>query len=413
MDSHINSSHADLHLITDQLLSRARSDTALATALRRQARRVLAILGEEETNRPTGKPPRTRQKTPPAPDKLNRLMDWSRGAHRETGGQVLVEGAPLAPGPKEQYLELATVCRLGARAADWRARLLAGDDASPDEREQLVREASNAGTFLWPLLQDGNLSDNPADFRRLADVYLACAEALEAWLGFPLQRAGELMILIAESQSMIRVAAAQAGQDRLDDTAGAVYQWLRALAADIRVYIPRYMRPGQAADPGQAGDLRERVAELLTPVRADLPPPARMEDPGVTDDEDDEEDEPPTPEVTRARELLQHRTVALFCGDRRPEQQRKLREALELNDLLWEDVSGKYSGGDHAWIFNRPDLELVLIAVRWLSHSQSGNLAKLAARRGVPVVWLKGGYGVNRVAHDVLKQVSEQLAELA
>ncbi|MDY6799437.1 MAG: hypothetical protein SVX28_12055, partial [Pseudomonadota bacterium] len=267
------------------------------------------------------------------------------------------------------------------------------------------------GTFLWPLLQDGNLSDNAADFRRLADAYLACAEALEAWQGFPLQRAGELMILIAEAQSMIRVAAAQASQDRLDDTANAVYRWLRTLAADIRVYIPRYMRPGQAADPDQAGNLRERVAALLAPVCADLPPPARMEDPDINDDEDD--DDTPSPEVARARELLQHRTVALFCGHRRPEKQRKLVEALELNDLLWEDVSGKYSGGDHEGIFNRPDLELVLIAVRWLSHSQSGNLAKLAARRGVPVVWLKGGYGVNRVAHDVLEQASEQLAELA
>jgi len=96
MDPHIISSHADLHLITDHLLSRARSDTDLAAALRRQARRVLDILGEEETHGPTSKPPRTRQKTPPAPDKLNRLMDWSRGVHREPGEQVLVEGEPLA-----------------------------------------------------------------------------------------------------------------------------------------------------------------------------------------------------------------------------------------------------------------------------------------------------------------------------
>jgi len=127
-------------------------------------------------------------------------VDWSRGAHRESGGQVLVEGEPLAPGKAERHLELAAVCRLCTRAANWRARLLAGDDSSSDEREELVREASNAGTFLWTLLQDGNLSDNPADFQRLADVYLACAVALEAWQGFPLQRAGELMLLIAEAQ---------------------------------------------------------------------------------------------------------------------------------------------------------------------------------------------------------------------
>ena len=125
----------------------------------------------------------------------------------------------------------------------------------------MVREASNAGTFLWPLLQDGNLSDNPADFQRLADVYLACAVALEAWQGFPLQRAGELMLLIAEAQSMIRVAAAQAGHDRLDDTAGAVYQWLRALAAERGIPVVRL--PGGYGVNRVAHEILAQVSEKL------------------------------------------------------------------------------------------------------------------------------------------------------
>ena len=417
MNAHIADTHADLVLIVDRLLAHARNDTALAAALRRQARRVLELLGEE-TSATGQKIPTTVRSSPPASaDNLDRLVSWSLGDRRETGGGVLVQGEPLdhTEFPGDRHRELADHCRLGARAAVWRARALIGDDAPFSERERLIQEAGDAGVFLWTVTRQpgGGLSRNAGDYQRLADAYTACAEALDAWDRIPMEQAREILTLIAEAQSMIRVAAASAGHHRPENTAVAVYQWLRTLAADIRVYIPRYMRPNQVADPDLAGDLRERVAGLLAPVRADLPPPTRVEDPGVTGDEDDGEDEPPTPEVARVRELLRYRTVAMFCGKRQPRRQQQLIDAFELNDLLWEDVTGKYNNGDHAWIFNRPDLELVIVAKGWLSHGHTYTLPKLAAERGVPVVRLPGGYGVNRVAHEILEQVSERLTESA
>ena len=406
-------SPSHLDLVIDQLLIQARDDNRLAAILRHQARRILDTLDNPQAA--AAPPPATDSPAPASSEHLDRLLAWSRSRHgRSASGMISIGGEPAEdadPAP-ERYQELADISRLKARAAAWRSRALASGDAPTGEREALIHEASDTGVFLWTVTrsQDGQLSRNAADYQRLADTYWACAEALDAWSRLSLDRARDILPLIAESQSMIRVAASRAGHRRREDTAEAVHGWLCEVAAEIQVYIPRFMKVGEAADPELANDLRQRVARLLEPA---APVAGGGTDTAPTDDDDDDDDEPPLSEsVARVRELLRHRTVALFCGERRPEKRDKLMEAFELNDLLWDDVGDGYTEGDHEWIFNRPDLDLVLLAVRWLSHGHTDNLPNRAAERGVPVVWLKGGIGVNRVAHDILAQVSEQLTEL-
>ena len=397
---------SDLDFVITQLLAQARDNTRLAAILRRQALRILDNLdGPEPASHGVRRSGATSPQSRASAENLNRLLAWSKDRHgKSASGIVSISGEPPDPdqASPERYQELAAVCRLKARAADWRACALSGDEAPVTVREDLIHEASDTGVFLWTVTrsQDGQLSRNALDYQRLADTYWACTEALEAWGRLPLSEAREILSLIAEAQSMIRVAASRTGHRRREDTAEAVHGWLCEVAAEIQVYIPRFMKAGEAADPHQAAELRERVSHLLDSA------------PAAGDDEtSDDDDSPPTGTVARVRELLRHRTVALFCGDRRADKRQQLTEAFELNDLLWND--GCNGDSDPERIFERPDLDLVLLALRWLDQDQADTLARRAAERGVPVVWLKGGYGVKRVAQDILEQAGEQLANLA
>ena len=393
---------SDLDFVITQLLAQARDNTRLAAILRRQALRILDSLDGPE---PASQGVRRRDASSPqsraSAENLNRLLAWSKDRHgKSASGMVSISGEPPDPdqASPERYQELANVCRLKARAADWRACALSGDEAPVTVREDLIHEASDTGVFLWTVTrsQDGQLSRNALDYQCLAETYWACTEALEAWGRLPLSEAREILSLIAEAQSMIRVAASRTGHRRREDTAEAVHGWLCEVAAEIQVYIPRFMKAGEAADPQQAAELRERVSCLLDSA------------PAVGDSE---ESSSPAEDVARTRELLRDRTVALFCGDRRAGKREKLVEAFELNDLLWDGAGD--SDSDSEGIFERPDLDLVLLALRWLDQDRADTLARRAAERGVPVVWLKGGYEVNRVAQDVLEQAGEQLANLA
>ena len=432
----------DLDVILQHLLTHARDNPRLALALQRQTRRVMDTLDEILSPAPADSPVRNdnppadtgavesipppdapapvppADRAPPAsPEKLASLLDWKGGEPRAaTGPAVLVQGKPLArkSALTESHQDLAEHCHLKARAAAWRVRSLLGEEDAR-ERQDLVKQAREADIFLWPLdpTERGPQSRQEIDYQRFSDACDACTVALDAWTRLSNTRPRDLLPLIAEAQSMMRVAAAGAGYARREDTADAVHEWLCETRQRMDIRIERFMKQGDPADPDSAADLQERVLRLLKPT----PAPAgnamgtgRGEDAGV--DEDDEE-EVPTPEVARVRELLAGKTVAMFCGDRRPLQQQKLVEAFGLRELIWEDLSETYRDGDHARIFNRKDLALVLVAVTLARTVQIYTLPKLAESRGIPAVRLKAGYGVNRVAHEILAQVSEKLAESA
>ena len=56
----------------------------------------------------------------------------------------------------------------------------------------------------------------------------------------------------------------------------------------------------------------------------------------------------------------------------------------------------------------RPDVALVLLAIRWSSHA-FGDVKQFCDRHGKPLVRLPGGYSPNQVAAQILAQCSEQL----
>jgi hypothetical protein len=59
----------------------------------------------------------------------------------------------------------------------------------------------------------------------------------------------------------------------------------------------------------------------------------------------------------------------------------------------------------------RPGVAVVLLAIRWASHSY-GDVKDYCDKYGKPMVYLTGGYNPNQVAHQILAQVGDRLRGL-
>lgn len=404
-----NQNRQDLEQILDYLVLAARTDHALHQALERQARRLLINLGSHEV--PMSNTISVPQSPPPStPDRLEALMERFRNSPSELPEDFLAPASGEIQNVDEEVSRLITACQLKAWATGWRIRSLVDGNATVSERNDLINRGADHNIYLWMVTRnkEGELSRDPLNFERLEATYRVCARTLEAWQRLPLSRAGEVLPLIAEAQGMIRVAAAQVGLQRPEDTAQAVYEWLRGQAAELRIYIHRHMRPNDPANPDLVQVLDERVSRLMETGTFN----------GYTEDSDDhgadesmhaEYASMTSPEVAEVAELLQGRTVAVFGGECRAERVEALEEAFGLHQLVWVECGSRYSPADHEHIFDRPDLALVLVAIRRTESGQGMDLPEMAAERGIPLVRLAGGYGVSRVAHAILDQVGDDI----
>ena len=118
--------------------------------------------------------------------------------------------------------------------------------------------------------------------------------------------------------------------------------------------------------------------------------------------------EAPTLEVQRAAELLQGKSIVLIGGDRRPQAESALKDALALKQLIWLEAREHDSYHSFEPYIARADVALVLLAIRWSSHS-FGEVKTFCERYGKPLLRLPGGYNPNRVAHQIVNQCSERL----
>jgi AcrR family transcriptional regulator len=120
---------------------------------------------------------------------------------------------------------------------------------------------------------------------------------------------------------------------------------------------------------------------------------------------------PPEPraEVQEVARLLGGKSVVLIGGSRRPSSQETLKAAFGLNELLWIETREHQSLEGFEPYVARPDVAVVLLAIRWSSHS-FGEVKQYCDRYGKPLVRLPGGYNVNQVARQLLSQCSDRLA---
>ncbi len=505
-------------------------ETLVAQARERpELRRALSTLGALLTQ--AGAEPRsppvepgvtqTSAAAPPSPALLTESITLNLGglqtAVRVAGTAADIEAArraaaqiapPLAIPIGEELPPLpdlpliARRARLKSECCRWamikRSRLSGGDayetSARPTDAEFIARAKELPQCFLWMLDQYRSL---PADIalEELADTYenlAAAAELINEMVDATDEGDGSrggAYALLAEAQSALRNGLL-AIDVKLDQDQRDAFEWLKRRTFAEHVYLPRYMRTDDPADPAKAKQLGQKLDELRTAyedarkrrrdrhrlikkVRYDsknIPkgPPrdvlshwqtmaATLEelinagvppsDTGIRDvllpiiDEMPEElacgpgltrilteldryvatqesvhdqpaeSRPRTQEITEAAELLRSRTVVLIGGERRSKAAELLVRSFELNGLEWLTAPPHASLTDFEPSIARGETAVVLLAIRWSSHS-FGGVRAMCERYGKIFVRLPTGYNPTQVARQVLAQASEQLRRL-
>ena len=119
-----------------------------------------------------------------------------------------------------------------------------------------------------------------------------------------------------------------------------------------------------------------------------------------------------TPEVKAVAQLLEGKSITMIGGDRRLFTQEALKTAFRLKELIWIETREHESiEGFEAYIA-RSDVILVLLAIRWSSHSY-GETKVFCDKYGKPLVRLPGGYNPNQVAFQIMNQCGERLGKSA
>jgi hypothetical protein len=116
----------------------------------------------------------------------------------------------------------------------------------------------------------------------------------------------------------------------------------------------------------------------------------------------------PSAEVQEVSRLLRGRTIILLGGDRRPHAHDSLKEAFGLKELIWIETREHESLAAFIPYVARPEVAVVLLAIRWASHSY-GEIKKCCEEYGKPMVRLPGGYNANQVAMQIVLQCSGHL----
>ncbi len=115
-----------------------------------------------------------------------------------------------------------------------------------------------------------------------------------------------------------------------------------------------------------------------------------------------------SPDVQRVANLLQGRVLVLVGGQNRPFASAKLKRAFRLEAVEWLVSEEHESLETFEPAVARRETAVVLLAIRWSSHSY-GELARVCTRYGKPFVRLPGGYNPEQVAAQILKQVGQTL----
>jgi hypothetical protein len=418
------------------------------------------------------------------------LHELTLGRSHPSHDHPKVRTGPDAPADESQAEpeSLAARCRGKAEAARWaaeRQRRIHERDEAPDRdapTDPAMKKWAEAlsDVFYWASADDPADTPDVSPLDQVGGCFEALAEALLLAGDAQGRRGGpeRALPLLAEAQSAVRRSLRRLKVPDDPDQLAA-YQWVRDTAARHHVFLRRFLRADDLADPAgwpgllarieaQAGGgpRSERQAELLDDLRSlcamdegerteassqaivtavaelvgegtppssrevrelllplldelpevgDLPPGLRLvlreidrylaTRPSPTTRVAPQE---PTGSVLEAARLLSGRSAVLISGLRRPEAQRSLKTALGLKELVWVETREHESVTAFEPVIARPDVAVVLLAIRWSSHS-FGDVRRFCDRHGKSLVRLPGGYNPNQVAAQILAQCGGQL----
>ena len=378
----------------------------------------------------------------------------------------------------------ADACRLVAKRlidpASW-------DDAKEDEIHQRAQALPDC--HLWMLARDPFVT-TPRAWEDLVGAYGVAGEAvlmMRDWEQSPPPLAARLaprvLALAAEAQSVLLYAVADVRDVRVDFDQIQIFARIRSTARDRQVFIQKFLKREDRADPASWPDVSKRIAEvwsqfkaygerdkqrtkglnnlkfkfkvlkekpdaaewaralelvdelvnlgihpsnaelreLILPVFEDIPedprPPANVElvlreVERYLETRPEGEPAPKTEkysaEVVAAADLLRDKEIVLIGGQNRPKHKAALMRAFGLADLRWivtpEHTSFTHFESDVA----RPEVALVLLAIRWSSHDYE-SVKQYCDQYGKPLVRLPGGYNANQVAHHIMTQAGDRL----
>jgi len=119
----------------------------------------------------------------------------------------------------------------------------------------------------------------------------------------------------------------------------------------------------------------------------------------------------PSEDIRRVVALLDGQAILMIGGENRPHANKRLRETFRLSELIWLKTSEHNPRLDCESEVSRPDVALVLLAIRWSRHSFD-DVNVLCEKHGKPLVRLPAGYNPNQVAEQIISQCSERLAAM-
>ena len=198
-----------------------------------------------------------------------------------------------------------------------------------------------------------------------------------------------------------------AGQDdnyhwgRIFDTIGEVVpEFLRANDIQLREVLVRHIDeiPGNFIVPERGQEVLEAIDRFL----ASRPDADRAGQQPLVQ----------SPEMAVLRKRFKDKIMVVVGGEARPYAKEALREAFDLREISW--IATREHGSTE---FFQPyirvsDVAIVLLAIRWSSHS-FGIVRDYCEAANVPFVRLPGGYNPSQVAHQIAEQIPALVAEEA
>lgn len=419
--------------------------------------------------------------------------------------ETVVTPEPTQPKPAEVHIPangslsaIAARCRLKAEGCRWAFKRMGlksnGADhmieIAPGDRAILEKAKGLPDCRLWmnsvsaPIPDDGSLYETLAGcFDALAAVLTLAASSHEI-IAVDRHLLEDFLKLVAESQSAVREAVCRLGGPTDPDQVEA-YWWLRDSAAKAGIFIERYMRVEDPADPvcwkvllerindlgervehraaairkrrklfeklryqleqsasGDDDHLWESVARTLDELMQDGVPPSNLEvrelllphlevipqianppkgfelvlretrrfQESLVGDPPEDDSTDSIPIIEAVADMLRGQAVLMIGGETRPDVKLAIEQKLRVSELLWMPIKH----GQHVSIFEqyvaRPDVIVVLLAIRWSSHSCT-DVRHLCRKYNKPLVRLPGGYSPNQVATQILNQSSWRLKQ--
>lgn len=429
-------------------------------------------------------------------DHRDTVIDSGGSQVESTGCAVSISDVSAQPIESGDLALVSQRSRVKAAASRWaseRIRLISSGVAYSSEIEprdrQIIETAKKlTNCYLWMIRPTVVVPSDLSVYETLAICFDLLAEVLELaavhleTISSDRQLHAELLQLAAEAQSALRQAVQQFGDFNDNDQLESFF-WVRNSAAAERLFVGRFMRKEDRADPSQSSELlfrindfsarvklraqsnRKRkkllqkleyqlevaladgqnhhwesvadtVEELIsigTPpssleLRASLLPhfemiqqldhqprgfqlvlrelgrirAARFDEPSTNDGVS------LPPIVHSVAELIQGQAVVLIGGDARPDAKEALEQAFGLSELIWVPSKHGQSVSTFEPYIARSDVVVVLLAIRWASHSFT-DIQHFCRDHDKPFVRLPTGYSPNQVAIQIMNQCSLRL----